>query len=96
MGVGGLLRCLKRITKAVNVKQYKGFKVGIDISCWLHRGAYSCSKELAEGLETNKYITFCLKMLHLLVSCGLLPLVVFDGGKLPIKQATNSQRNQNR
>ena len=94
MGVVGLLKCLKHLSNSVNVKQYDGCKVGIDISCWLHRGVCSCSKELAEGIETMKYVSFCLKMIHLLMSSGLLPLVVFDGGQLPIKQNTNRNRSQ--
>lgn len=35
--------------------------VGIDTYCWLHKGIYSCSAELCQGLPTDKFIKFCVE-----------------------------------
>ena len=54
MGIGGLLPTLKEITEDVHLKDYAGTKVAVDAYVWLHRGAYSCAKELCQGLPTDK------------------------------------------
>lgn len=46
MGITGLLPFLKGIQRDVNVSSMKGWKVGIDAYCWLHKGAYSCATQL--------------------------------------------------
>lgn len=53
MGITGLLPALKSITQDVHISEYEGLTVGIDAYGWLHRGAYTCSVELALGLETD-------------------------------------------
>lgn len=35
--------------------------VGIDTYCWLHKGIYSCSAELCQGLPTDKFIKYCVE-----------------------------------
>lgn len=96
MGVKGLLKALNPYAKQVNLRDYRGQRAAVDILCWMHRGSYSCSHELAEGIESTKYIKFCLNMLEILVANGVIPLVVFDGCELPGKVNTNSVRRQTR
>lgn len=50
MGINGLLQQLKSISKPKHVSAYRGQKVAIDGYSWLHKGAYSCSRELCEGI----------------------------------------------
>ena len=57
------------------METYKGLRVGIDAHCWLHRGGYSCSKELAEGITTTKYIQFCLGMIKMLRKNGVVNMI---------------------
>ena len=59
----------------MHVESYKGLSVGIDAHCWLHRGGYCCSKELAEGIETTKYIDFSLSMLRMLARNGVKDII---------------------
>jgi exonuclease 1 len=59
----------------VHVESYKGLRVGVDAHCWLHRGSYGCSKELAEGIPTMKYIEFCIGMLEMLMSYGVKDII---------------------
>ena len=54
MGIQGLLPMLKSITSTVHVSMYSGRRVAIDAYGWLHKGAYSCSRQLCEGTPTEK------------------------------------------
>jgi exonuclease-1 len=92
MGIAGLLKNLKSITKRVHVKDYNGLRVGIDAYCWLHRGSYSCSREITEGIRTEKFVDFFMEMIDMLLTNGLHPIVVFDGRPLPMKSETNVAR----
>jgi exonuclease-1 len=54
MGINGLLPVLKGIAKPRSVSAYRGQKVAVDGFSWLHKGAYCCSRELVEGVFTDK------------------------------------------
>jgi exonuclease 1 len=54
MGIQGLLPMLKSISSTVHVSKYSGRRIAIDAYGWLHKGAYSCSRELCEGTPTDK------------------------------------------
>lgn len=69
MGINGLLPVLKSITKPTHVSKYKGTSVAVDGYSWLHKGAYCCSKELCEGVFTDK----C-------VACTAGPLAIMHAG----------------
>jgi exonuclease-1 len=92
MGISGLLPLLSSITTDAHISQFANKKVAIDIYCWLHKGAYSCSTELCQNIPTDGYITFCMKRLKLLLEHNVIPVVVFDGGPLPSKQGTEKER----
>ena len=97
MGIKGLLEQLKSITKKVHISEFRGKRVAIDAHCWLHRGAYGCGKELYEGIDTTKYISFMLNMIHMLKSNGIESIIiVFDGIPLPCKAETNNKRTLER
>lgn len=53
MGIQGLLPALRDVTRQQHVSAYAGHVVAVDAYCWLHRGAYSCSREMCEGLPTD-------------------------------------------
>jgi len=96
MGIQGLIQALKPIQKRKHLREYRGEKVAIDAFCWLHKGAYSCALELAKGLPTKKYVDYCIKILRLIQNSGVIPLVVFDGGRLPMKKDTEEHRRRSR
>jgi exonuclease 1 len=56
MGISGLLPVLKTITNAKHISAYRGQKVAVDGFSWLHKGAYACSRELCEGVYTDKCV----------------------------------------
>ncbi|UPQ99224.1 XPG/Rad2 endonuclease [Chloropicon primus] len=97
MGISGLLPFLKQHTKKTHLSQFEGQRVAIDGYSWLHKGAYCCSSDLCLNRPTDKYVTYFLKRIQTLLNHGLQPLVVFDGGNLPMKKDENeSRRNAKR
>ncbi|KAM7535737.1 hypothetical protein Aperf_G00000095849 [Anoplocephala perfoliata] len=56
MGVTGLLPFLKKCTRQVNIKDFRGYTVAIDAYCWIHRASYSCAMDLALGNPTSQPI----------------------------------------
>ncbi|CBJ30602.1 exonuclease [Ectocarpus siliculosus] len=96
MGITGLLPLLKPVTKDVHIRELKGLTVGVDTYCWLHKGIYSCSAELCQGIATDKFIKYCVERVHLLLSHGVKPYLVFDGGHLPAKAGKEEERRARR
>jgi exonuclease-1 len=41
-----------------------------------------------------RYVDYCLKRLRLLQDFGVIPVVVFDGGPLPMKRRTETERRR--
>ncbi|KAK9813956.1 hypothetical protein WJX73_006770 [Symbiochloris irregularis] len=96
MGIQGLLPVLKSITDKVHIGKYAGKRVAVDAYCWLHKGAYCCSKELCENRSPDKCITFCMQRMELLRRHGVVPVLVFDGGRLPSKGDEEDSRARHR
>lgn len=96
MGIQGLLPKLKSVTQRIHVSALSGKTVAIDAYCLLHKGAYSCSRELVEGIETDKCVRYCMRRIDELVQVGIVPYVVFDGGPLPNKKEEEDARGASR
>lgn len=41
-----------------------------------------------------RYVDYCLKLVAMMQACGVIPLIVFDGGKLPMKLAEEEGRDR--
>ncbi|OQR95452.1 exonuclease 1 [Thraustotheca clavata] len=96
MGITNLLPQLKSITTSTTLENYRGKTVAVDGYCWLHRGVYSCSQELCLGQETNKYVKYFMDRVEYLLTCGIVPYIVFDGGYLPMKKLKEEERRSSR
>ncbi|XP_055806470.1 exonuclease 1 [Solanum dulcamara] len=96
MGIQGLLPLLKSIMLPINIKDLNGCSVAVDTYSWLHKGALSCSKELCKGIPTTKHIDYCLHRVNLLRHYGVKPILVFDGGPLPMKNEQENKRGRSR
>ncbi len=68
MGIQGLLPVLKSITRPLHVSAFRGNRVAVDAYCWLHRGAYTCSREICEGIPTD----MCAAPARLFACCDML------------------------
>ncbi|NXO73269.1 EXO1 Exonuclease, partial [Phainopepla nitens] len=96
MGIQGLLQFIKEAAETSHVKKYKGLTVAVDTYCWLHKGAYACAEKLARGESTDFYVAFCMKLVHMLLSFGIKPILVFDGCTLPSKKEVEKARRERR
>ncbi|PPQ81670.1 hypothetical protein CVT25_013348 [Psilocybe cyanescens] len=96
MGISGLLPALKSIQVTRHISEYSGKTVAVDAYVWLHRGVYSCATELATGKITNKYVDYAMHRVRMLQHHKITPYVVFDGGPLPAKKGTESDRKSKR
>ncbi|XP_039563197.1 exonuclease 1 [Passer montanus] len=96
MGIQGLLQFIKEAGEPSHVKKYKGMAVAVDTYCWLHKGAYACAEKLARGEPTDFYVAFCMKLVHMLLSFGIKPILVFDGCTLPSKKEVEKARRERR
>ncbi|KAL3691184.1 hypothetical protein R1sor_004835 [Riccia sorocarpa] len=103
MGIQGLLQALKPYAEPVHVKKYAGKRVGIDAYSWLHKGAYACGMELQLADSKPKterkvplYVSYCLHRIKMLLYNKVIPVVVFDGGPLPLKAGTQQERRRRR
>ncbi|XP_062203025.1 exonuclease 1 [Phragmites australis] len=99
MGIPNLLRFLKPFIEPVHIKKYAGKRVGIDAYSWLHKGAYSCSMELCmdpKSGSARRYISYFMHHINLLRHYKVVPVVVFDGGSMPCKAATDKERHRKR
>ncbi|NXC60922.1 EXO1 Exonuclease, partial [Aleadryas rufinucha] len=96
MGIQGLLQFIKEAAEPSHVKKYKGLTVAVDTYCWLHKGAYACAEKLARGEPTDLYVVFCMKLVHMLLSFGIKPILVFDGCTLPSKKEVEKSRREKR
>ncbi|KAJ4703742.1 Exonuclease 1 [Melia azedarach] len=92
MGIQGLLPLLKSIMKPIQIKDLEGCCVAVDTYSWLHKGALSCSRELCKGLPTSRHIEYCMHRVNLLRHYGVKPILVFDGGLLPMKIEQENKR----
>ncbi|TYI59454.1 hypothetical protein E1A91_D10G037400v1 [Gossypium mustelinum] len=92
MGIQGLLPLLKSIMVPIHIKELEGCSVAIDTYSWLHKGALSCSTQLCKGLPTSRHIEYCMHRVNLLRHHGVKPVLVFDGGLLPMKIEQENKR----
>ncbi|KAH9913905.1 PIN domain-like protein, partial [Amylocystis lapponica] len=96
MGISGLLPLLKDIQVNKHLSEFAGKTVAVDAYVWLHRGTYGCAPELATGRRTTKYVEYAMHRVRLLRHHGIQPYIVFDGGPLPAKKGTESERKKKR
>jgi len=103
MGIKNLWPLLHRTSAApVNLSSLRGQKVGIDFSLWLV-AILQTSREIIEksflgvNIEIKPEIrSHIASRLSDFVRNGILPILVLDGAKNPLKQGTNAARNAKR
>ncbi|CAN8290820.1 unnamed protein product [Cochlearia groenlandica] len=96
MGIQGLLPLLKSTMVPIHIHDLEGSSVAVDTYSWLHKGALSCSRDLCKGLPTTRHIQYCMHRVNLLRHHGVKPVLVFDGGLLPMKLEQENKRARSR
>ncbi|PKA60995.1 Exonuclease 1 [Apostasia shenzhenica] len=76
----------------IHAQDLRGQTVAVDTYSWLHKGAISCSLHLCKGLPTTRHIDYCMHRVNLLRHHGAKPILVFDGGLLPMKNDQEMKR----
>lgn len=95
MGISGLLQFVREAAEAVTVKSYAGKRVAVDVSTWIHKGAYGCALELGENHESaDSFVVYCMSRVYMLRANKIEPLLVFDGQKLPMKAMEHAARDE--
>ncbi|KAL5960676.1 Exonuclease 1 [Taenia solium] len=93
MGVNGLLPFLKKCSRRVNIRDFKGYTVAVDAYCWVHRASYSCAV-ITWADSYFRYVNYCLRYLNMVLEAGVRPILVFDGANLPAKAETEAKRRR--
>ena len=96
MGVSGLLPALKASTQQVHISDYRGKRVAVDSYVWLHRAVLTCAADICMNVPTTKYVKYFMNRVQELLAAGIVPILVFDGGKLPAKLAEEESREKRR
>jgi len=96
MGIQGLLPVLRPISEAIHIKLFARKRVGIDGYSWLHKGAFGCALELCTGVPTSRYLDYFIERIKMLLYYDVVPVVVFDGARLPMKSETEATRRESR
>ncbi|KAG0706957.1 exodeoxyribonuclease 1 [Suillus ampliporus] len=96
MGISGLLPLLKSIQVHRQLSDFAGQTLAVDAYVWLHRGVYACATEIATGKHSTKYVDYAMQRVRLLRHHNIRPYIVFDGGPLPAKTGTETERKQRR
>ncbi|KAK1275541.1 Exonuclease 1 [Acorus gramineus] len=96
MGIQGLLPQLKSIMRPIGMEELKGQRVAVDTYSWLHKGVLSCSLQLCKAIPTSRHIDYCMHRVNLLRHHGIRPVLVFDGGLLPMKIEQENKRARTR
>ncbi len=97
MGIKGLLPIFKSVVRSnVHISEFAGKTAAIDGYVWLHRYAVACAEDLCLNKPTNKFVGGFISRVNLLVTNGVTPIVVFDGGPLPMKAEEEAARRKRR
>ena len=78
MGIPQLLPFLESATEPKHISAFRGQKCAIDGYAWLHKASMTCAMEMARGTPTRKFVDFCMKLLNMIRSHGVEPIIVFD------------------
>lgn len=74
MGIKGLIPFLRSYVAKRHIEDFRGTTIGVDAMCWMHKGAFACSRELVQGEDTDKFIRFFLRMCEILRYYQIKPL----------------------
>ena len=96
MGIPGLLQFLKEHMVSVNIKKYSGLSVAVDVSWWIHQGAYFADYSWDTEGVVQKIINYVTKRIRMLVELNIKPIIVFDGSSISAKKRILDERTKNR
>eukprot|EP00767_Chilomastix_cuspidata_P003354 gnl/Chilomastix_cuspidata/3473.p1 GENE.gnl/Chilomastix_cuspidata/3473~~gnl/Chilomastix_cuspidata/3473.p1 ORF type:complete len:494 (-),score=194.64 gnl/Chilomastix_cuspidata/3473:99-1580(-) len=96
MGITGLLPFLRTVTRRDHVRKYAGKTVALDGYCFMHKAASVISHKLFEDEQIDFYAHYLADICLTIKKFGAIPLIVFDGGHLPLKSGEEKRRRDAR
>ncbi|GAA5817062.1 hypothetical protein MFLAVUS_010599 [Mucor flavus] len=86
MVIQGLTSLLKSEQRPVDISDYAGQVVAVDVHSRLYRGAFSRASESSGMMEGDEYVESFMNLVKMLLVHKVVPIIVFDGQHLPIKR----------
>lgn len=99
MGIKDLLQQLAGHMQIGRIEDLRGKRVAIDCSIWLHKALYASAEDLMDANfeDHQHYVDFILaRIRNLVLACGVIPVVVFDGRRNLLKDLTRERRSDTR
>ena len=98
MGVNGLHAGIKHMLIRSHVSSFKGSRAACDASSWMVKGGTTHAREIftEPGYSKTPWTEYVVAMVRLLREHGVVPILVFDGKRHPLKQETSDQRRQHK
>ena len=102
MGISGFHQYTKQYLEHKHVREFSKLRIGVDASAWLHRGSVSYAWDIHNKSEPwnqlqgakPPWVEFPLRMLNMLMSHDIQPVLVFDGRSSPAKAPTSKARRE--
>lgn len=80
MGIKDLLKAFQSETSQKLITDFKGKRIAIDASGWLHKGLYAAAEDFVDtGIDSDLYVDFMLARARNFILNGVEPVFVFDG-----------------
>eukprot|EP00605_Chrysophyceae_sp_TOSAG23-4_P000866 GSChrysophyteH1.ASY1.ANO1.957.1 assembled CDS len=94
MGIKDLLLSINGAVEDKHITDFKGSRVAIDASGWLHKGLYGAAEEFVDSNfeDAQLYVDFILMRVRTLLQNNVEPVVVFDGKRSTLKNETQEKR----
>lgn len=93
MGIENLLKALSSIQIKKHISEYRGKRIAIDSYCWLHKSIYTTT-DILDNPDSTKYLVYLQDRLNMLIRNGIIPVMIFDGDKLPMKKEEEADRER--
>jgi len=102
MGISGFHQYTKQYLEHKHVREFSKLRIGVDASAWLHRGSVPYAWDIHNKSEPwnqlrgakPPWVEFPLRMLNMLMSHDIQPVLVFDGRSSPAKAPTSKARRE--
>lgn len=98
MGVNGLHASIKHALVRCHISSLKGQRAACDASAWMVRGGATHARDLytQEGYTGTPWTEYTVEMAQLLLDHGVVPVMVFDGRRHPLKKETSVSRHEHK
>jgi len=98
MGITGLLKALAPATAVTPLCDFKGQRVAIDASGWLHKAVFAVAEDMVDTQfnDSQLYVDYILYRAKAMRDMGVEPVLVFDGKRHLLKSETQNKREEGR